>query len=71
MKVSTILKQQNNTPADDKIEKKKKTSNFTCKMNDLLVNDVRNSKRMKNFSYYCTNLANNKCQKQTKIKRQA
>lgn len=24
MKVSTILKQQNNTPADDKIEKKKK-----------------------------------------------
>lgn len=23
MKVSTILKQQNNTPADDKIEKKK------------------------------------------------
>lgn len=25
MKVSTILKQQNNTPADDKIKKKKKT----------------------------------------------
>lgn len=24
MKVSTILKQQNNTPADDKIKKKKK-----------------------------------------------